>query len=75
MRNLRLTFDCMYCRQKQGEDFAKFCGLLRIYELYHLGGRMEKHSLAIGSKAFHTVKASFNIKMARNMLDDSSKAQ
>ena len=20
--------------QKQGEDFAKFCGLLRIYELY-----------------------------------------
>ena len=33
LRNLRLTFDCMYCRQKQGEDFAKFCGLLRIYEL------------------------------------------
>ena len=24
----------MYCSQKQGEDFAKFCGLLRIYELY-----------------------------------------
>ena len=21
--------------QKQGEDFAKFCGLLRIYELYN----------------------------------------
>ena len=42
---------------------------------YYLGGRMEKHSLAIGSKAFHTVMASFNIKMARNMLDDSSKAQ
>ena len=36
---------------------------------------MEKHSLAIGSKAYHTVMASFNIKMARNMLDDSSKAQ
>ena len=36
---------------------------------------MEKHSLAIGSKAFHTVMASFNIKMERNMLDDSSKAQ
>ena len=31
VRNLPLTFDCMYC---QGEDFAKFCGLLRIlYEL------------------------------------------
>ena len=24
----------MYCSQKQGEDFARFCGLLRIYELY-----------------------------------------
>ena len=31
--NLPLTFDCMYCSQKLGEDFAKFCGLLRIYEL------------------------------------------
>ena len=28
------TFDCMYCSQKLGEDFVKFCGLLRIYELY-----------------------------------------
>ena len=29
-------FGCtlMYCSQKLGEDFAKFCGLLRIYELY-----------------------------------------
>ena len=26
----------MYCSQKLGEDFAKFCGLLRIYELYNL---------------------------------------
>ena len=34
MRNLPLTFDCMYCSQKLVEDFAKFCGLLRIYELY-----------------------------------------
>ena len=23
MRNLHLTFDCMYCSQKLGEDFAK----------------------------------------------------
>ena len=30
----KLTFDCMYCSQKLGEDFAKLCGLLRIYELY-----------------------------------------
>ena len=28
------NFDCMYCGQKLGEDFSKFCGLLRIYELY-----------------------------------------
>ena len=34
MQTLHLTFDCMYCSQKLGEDFAKFCGLLRIYELY-----------------------------------------
>ena len=29
-----LILSVMYCRQKQGGDFAKFCGLLRIYELY-----------------------------------------
>ena len=34
LQNLPLTFDCMCCSQKQGEDFAKFCGLFRIYELY-----------------------------------------
>ena len=34
LRNFQLTFDCMYCSQKLGEDFAKFCGILRIYELY-----------------------------------------
>ena len=33
MRNLHLTFECMQCSQKY-EDFAKFCGPLRIYELY-----------------------------------------
>ena len=34
LRNLPLTFDCMYCSQKLGEDFANFCDLLRLYELY-----------------------------------------
>ena len=34
LQNLRLTFDCIYCSQKLGEDISKFCGLLRIYELY-----------------------------------------
>ena len=34
MRNLPLTFDFSTYSQKLEEDFAKFCGLLRIYELY-----------------------------------------
>ena len=33
MRNLHLTFDYSTDSQKLGEDFAKFCGLLRICEL------------------------------------------
>ena len=36
LQNLPLTFDYSTYRQKLGEDFAKFCGLLRIYELYDL---------------------------------------
>ena len=34
--NLPLTFDYSTYSQKKGEDFAKFCDLLRIYELYKL---------------------------------------
>ena len=34
MQNLHLTFVLCSASQKQGEDFAKYCGLLRIYELY-----------------------------------------
>ena len=34
MLNLPLTFVLCSASQKQGKDFAKFCGLLRIYELY-----------------------------------------
>ena len=33
VRNLHISFDWHNIGQKQGEDFAKFCGLLRIYEL------------------------------------------
>ena len=36
MRNLHLTFDWHYIGQKYGGDFTKFCGLLRIYELYEV---------------------------------------
>ena len=32
MQNLLLNFDWHYIEQKKGEDFAKFCGLLKIYE-------------------------------------------
>ena len=35
LQNLPLTFDYSTYGQKLGEDFAKFCGLLRIYELYY----------------------------------------
>ena len=34
LRNLPLTFDHSTYSQKSVEDFAKFCGILRIYELY-----------------------------------------
>ena len=34
LQNLPLTFDYSTYGQKLGEDFAKFCGLLKIYELY-----------------------------------------
>ena len=34
MQNLYCRFDRYYIRQIYGGDFAKFCGLLRIYELY-----------------------------------------
>ena len=52
LRNLPLTFDCMYCCQKLGEDFAKFCGLLRIYELYF---KMTLHNYDLGI-CFNTFK-------------------
>ena len=35
LRNLHLTFVLCSNGQTQGGDFAKFCGLLRIYELYY----------------------------------------
>ena len=37
LRNLHLTFDYSTYSQKLVEDFAKSCGLLRIYELYNRG--------------------------------------
>ena len=37
MKNLHQVFDWQYIGQIIGGDFAKFCGLLRIYELYQRG--------------------------------------
>ena len=34
LRNLHQLFDCQYIGQIIGGDFLKFCGLLRVYELY-----------------------------------------
>ena len=34
LQNLQQLFDWQYTGQIIGRDFAKFCGLLRIYELY-----------------------------------------
>ena len=34
MQNLQRRFNCYYIGQIYGGDFAKLCGLLRIYELY-----------------------------------------
>ena len=36
MRNLHHRFDWHYIGQIYGGDFANFCGLLRIYELYSI---------------------------------------
>ena len=36
MRNLHQLLDWQYIGQIIGGDFAKFCGLLRIYELYQI---------------------------------------
>ena len=33
LQNLQQRFECYYKGQIYGGDFAKFCGLLRIYEL------------------------------------------
>ena len=42
MRNLNLRFDRYYIGQTYDGDFAKICGLLRIYELYMYKVGMER---------------------------------
>ena len=45
LRSLRTHW--YYIGQKQGGDFAKFSGLLRIYELYQLGVVLFSYDLEI----------------------------
>ena len=41
LQNLHLTFSLCSVSQKLAEDFAKFCGLLRIYEFFKKGFKIE----------------------------------
>ena len=52
MRDLPLTFDYSTCSQKKGEDFAKFCGLLRIYDLNYQVLTYIVHSTNVKAKIF-----------------------
>ena len=45
LQNLPCRFDRYYIRQIYGGDFAKSCGLLRIFELYALWIRSKGLSL------------------------------
>ena len=56
LRNLPFTFDWMYCSQKKGKDFAKFRGLVRIYELYR---RTEKKTRKCVEWLTCTVEANY----------------
>ena len=66
MRNLPLTFDNSTYSQKKGEDFAKSCGLLMIYELYldsvHGSGRskvqrLDKSKFGFQNNPYHKVRS------------------
>ena len=56
----------MYCSQKLGEDFAKFCGLLRIYELYtHTIFTFNDATLAFGTVSGSIFSNSIELHFAR----------
>ena len=48
MRNLYHRFDSYYIGQIYGGDFAKICGLLRIYELYLLNYFLDTRHTPVG---------------------------
>ena len=45
MQNLHQLFDWQYIGQIIGGDFAKFCGFLRIYELYNVHLNFDTYSM------------------------------
>ena len=55
LRNLHRRFDWHYIGQFYGGDFAKFCGLLRIYELYHLLFALESIGLKPGEHIVYLI--------------------
>ena len=61
MRNLHRTF--VLCRNSQiyGGDFARFCGLLRIYELYRKRNRTDKETGLISFVSLYVVVANHSL--------------
>ena len=57
----------MYCRQKLGGDFAKFCGLHRIYDFYSSWG--------LNPNDYPQWVESIHIKPGRNKIKSHSSEQ
>ena len=65
-RNLHRRFDCYYIGQIFGGDFAKICGLLRMYELYQNKFRSEPNSRKTHQNVDNKIRqASHSIRVAK----------
>ena len=65
MQNHHCRFDWHYIGQIYGGDFAKFCGLLRIYELYLILIESEQFAgRAAQPKKKHTFLTAFVVMLA-----------
>ena len=67
MQNLHQLFDWQYIGQITGGDFAKFCGLLRIYELYQMDCFNTLYKRALRVWMFYSVE-NFGAGNAANLL-------
>ena len=62
MQNLHQLFDWQYIGQIIiGGDFAKFCGLLRIYEIYRKRNRTDKETGLISFVSLYVVVANHSL--------------